>query len=105
MDAKLLEDGSAVCEDCFKSQLKKEYCPVCRKKWDASNIEMIECNCQMWIHRQCDPELSKDLFLDFSTTGKVYFCPLCRKQQKNNQIVDFIALLSEYLPLILRILM
>lgn len=94
-DAKVIEDGSVVCEDCFKSKMKKEYCPVCRKKWEVNAAEMIECSCQMWIHRSCDPELTKELFNEFSTSGKVYFCPLCRKQQKNNQIIDFISILAE----------
>ena len=95
-EAKVIEDGSSVCENCFKKNLKREYCPVCRKKWDDSNIEMIECNCEMWVHQNCDPELTKELFHEFSSSGKTYFCPICRRNQKNTQIVEFITLLSEY---------
>jgi hypothetical protein len=49
----------------------------------------------MWIHKFCDPDLSKDLFKEFSSTGRVYYCPNCRKASKNKQLSDFIAILAE----------
>jgi hypothetical protein len=57
--------------------------------------EMIECQCKMWIHRACDPDLTKELFKEFALTGRVYYCPNCRKLSKNKQLLDFIAILAE----------
>ena len=56
---------------------------------------MIECQCKMWIHRACDPDLTKELFKEFALTGRVYYCPNCRKLSKNKQLLDFIAILAE----------
>lgn len=50
----------------------------------------------MMVHKSCDPELTKGgLYEELSKTEKPYYCPICRKEQKSNQIVEFIDLLSE----------
>ena len=56
---------------------------------------MIECACKMWVHRQCDTDLTKDLFTEFALTGRVYYCPDCRKINKSKQIIEFISILAE----------
>ena len=93
-DAILVDDGYSVCERCFKSSLRTEYCPVCRKKL-TSTTETIKCECKTLVHKSCDPELTHEHFEEFSKPEKFYFCPICRKEQKSNQIVEFINLLSE----------
>jgi hypothetical protein len=56
---------------------------------------MIECQCKMWVHRNCDTDLTTELFNEFSLTGRVYHCPTCRRTSKNKQILDFINILME----------
>ena len=97
-----MEEGLTLCNDCIEVRLKKEYCPICNRRWDylqhsasKEEIEMIECQCKMWVHRNCDTELSKDLFKEFAITGRVYHCPYCRKTFKNKQLVEFINVLME----------
>ena len=96
------EDSITLCNDCIEVKTKREYCPICTKRWDfqvpgvaKEDNEMIECQCKMWIHRLCDPDLSKELFKEFSTTGRVYYCPNCRKSSKNKQLLDIITILTE----------
>jgi len=43
----------------------------------------------------CDQDLTKDLFKEFALTGRVYYCPSCRKLNKNRQLVEFINILAE----------
>ena len=96
------EIGQTLCEECYLSKSRKEFCPLCNKKWDYTNQalakednDMIECACKMWVHRQCDTDLTKDLFTEFALTGRVYYCPDCRKMNKSKQIIEFISVLAE----------
>ena len=95
-------DDLTLCDDCIEVRLRKEYCPICNKRWDnvqshltKEEIEMIECQCQMWVHKYCDSELSKEVFKEFSLTGRAYHCPNCRRSLKNKQLADFISILVE----------
>lgn len=72
------------CLDCEKRFEKKEYCPVCRKLWDASEKNMIECKCKLWVHKTCDRILTDEYFKKLSK--KTYHCPVCRIKKKNKQI-------------------
>jgi hypothetical protein len=72
------------CLDCEKRFERKEYCPVCRKLWDASEKNMIECKCKLWVHKTCDRILTDEYFKKL--TKKTYHCPVCRIKKKNKQI-------------------
>ena len=98
-----MEEGLTLCNGCIDVRQNKEYCPMCNKRWGTiqgilskEDIEMIECQCKMWVHRACDPELTPEIFKEFSLTGRVYHCPNCRRAHKNRQLADFIIILAEY---------
>ena len=99
-------DGEFLCVECVEIKIRKQYCLVCKTVWINNDAEYkrdyIQCvsnECEMWVHKDCDPVLKDDpsLFKSYSKDQKsVYRCPKCREQIRSGIIEDTIRFLSYF---------
>lgn len=77
---------------------KKEscVCPICDAviresagRRHGQDLEAVECSglCASWVHRQC-AGLSKVAFQSVSTSTKPFFCPQCRLDQQELELIS-----------------
>ncbi|KAL3664341.1 hypothetical protein V7S43_010665 [Phytophthora oleae] len=71
-----------------KSKKDAEKCPLCRRKWDADQEELMQCDaCERWVHPPCDALLKaepKRYQLLVSDPNAVYVCAACRPQEREH---------------------
>lgn len=91
------EDDKILCNICTEIQERKEYCPVCKLVQVQISQTMIQCTCQMWIHRECDPILANDSVyqLYVQNESKAYICPICRKKLILAEMHEFVQILAQ----------
>ncbi|KAH9137605.1 hypothetical protein LEN26_005667 [Aphanomyces euteiches] len=73
-------------EDTIKKRTKRstDCCPVCSRKWMASE-PLIQCDgCELWVHPKCDSITKETLELLADDPTSEYFCPDCRKKQRQH---------------------
>ncbi|KAK1942651.1 Histone-lysine N-methyltransferase SETD1B-A [Phytophthora citrophthora] len=71
-----------------RSKKDAEKCPLCRRKWDADQEELMQCDaCERWVHPPCDALLKADpkrYQLLVSDPNAVYVCAACRPQEREH---------------------
>lgn len=83
-----------LCSKCKKRKVNNQFCPICERVWTSVEDEpMIQCQCNMWVHKSCDNTLTDTLFNTFEQTTKEYVCPKCRQTKRNLFIMQIIDIL------------
>ena len=104
-ETNVFQDNSLLCNQCKGYREKKEFCIVCNKPWIKPSVKIenkkllkdwILCSlCCNWIHRFCDNSLREDkTYSEFVKSNKDYSCPLCRNEQTNQKLKEFINILT-----------
>jgi hypothetical protein len=90
---------------CRYCQNLYEFCPICHKghltrvrpaKGKRFNKELYLCECENWIHEECDQLLKRNpsnIVKAKSPKESTYNCPICRRDLKNKQVTLFIEIL------------
>ncbi|RHY13328.1 hypothetical protein DYB36_000729 [Aphanomyces astaci] len=59
-------------------------CPVCSKKWMATE-PLIQCDgCELWVHPVCDHITDDALAVLVDDSTSEYYCPVCRQKQRQH---------------------